>query len=233
MFSPKVLDRAHVIEIESQSPSLYLKGAGITEPGGVIEVAKASELLRSGIDDREGQRYEIPNPGTILDRLTTEAGISAADVEAIRNGVIAALDGCYELLSPVGFPFGYRTAKEVFVYVYVWIRSRQLLGRDNAAIMAGWSEALDKALLQKVLPKLHGSKRVLGDSLKATASFLSGGHADSTPAARYTLSLGVTVEIKPEAALALPGGRALENSKKKLEAMQGRLSATGYVSFVS
>ena len=233
MFSPKVLDRAHVIEINSQSPNLYLKGAGVTEPGGLIDVVKASALLRDGIDDREGQRYEVPNPGTILDRLTTEAGLSAGDIEVIRSGVITALDGCYELLSPVGFPFGYRTAKEVFVYVYVWIKGQLLLGSDSAAILAGWPESLDKAVLQKVLPKIHGSKRVLGDSLKAAASFLGGGHTGSTPAARYTLGLGVTVEIKPEAALALPNGQQLEHSKAKLEAMSGRLSATGYVSFVS
>jgi hypothetical protein len=233
MFSPKVLDRAHVIEIDSQKPGIYLTGAGVTEPGGLIDAGKASELLRSGIDDREGQRYEVPNPGTILDRLTTDSGWSAGEVETIRTGVIAALDGCYELLSPVGFPFGYRTAKEVFVYLYVWVKSRELLGWDKAAILAGWWVGLDKAVLQKVLPKIHGSKRVLGDSLKATASFLGGGHGASTPAARYTLGQGVTVEIKLEAALGLPAGQTLEQSKRKLEVMHGRLSATGYVSSVS
>ena len=35
MFSPKVLDRAHVIELESQKPSTYLLG----------EVAKAEEEI--------------------------------------------------------------------------------------------------------------------------------------------------------------------------------------------
>jgi hypothetical protein len=233
MFSPKVLDRAHVIEIDSQKPALYLRASGVEEPGGSIEAAKANELLRSGIDDREGQRHEVPNPSTILDRLEAEAGFEASEVSAIRDGVITALDGCYELLLPVGFPFGYRTAKEVFVYVYVWIKSRQLIGSDKAALLAGWPDALDKAVLQKVLPKIHGSKRVLGDSLKATAAFVSGGHAGSTPAARYTLGFGAPVEIPPAAALTLPGGQKLALSAKKLEAMHARLSATGYVSFVS
>ena len=134
MFSPKVLDRAHVIEIEFRNPGNYLRGTGVTEPGGLIDVAKATELLRSGIDDREGQRHEVANPASILDRLIAEAGFNAAGVDTIRNGVIRALDGCYELLSPVGFPFGYRTAKEVFVYMYVWIRSRHMMGSDAAAI---------------------------------------------------------------------------------------------------
>jgi len=232
MFSPKVLDRAHVIEIESQKPGDYLKGQGVSEQGGLIEVAKASELLRSGIDDREGQRYEVPNPASIIDRLTTD-GFSAANIDGIRDAVIKALNGCYELLSPVGFPFGYRTSKEVFVYVYVWVKARQMLGLDVAAIMGGWPTALDTAILQKVLPKIHGSKRVIGESLKATAAFLGGGHSGSTPGARYTIGTGLMAEIKPDAALVMPGGSGLEKSKKKLDAMNSRLSATGYVSFVS
>ena len=233
MFSPKVLDRAHVIEIESEKPSSYLSGSGLTEPGGVIEVVKAGELLRAGIDDREGQRFEMPNPAEILDRLVAEAGFDTADIETIRSGVIRALDGCYELLGPVGFPFGYRTTKEFFSYVYVWLKSRLLMGANRAAVIASWPEAVDKAVLQKVLPKIHGNKRVLGDSLAAVAAFLGGGHADFEPAARYTLGPGATVSIIPANALSLPGAKQLGISKAKLEAMHGRLSATGYVSFVS
>jgi hypothetical protein len=233
MFSPKVLDRAHVIEIESEKPSLYLTGSGVQEPGGVIDLVRAGELLRAGIDDREGQRFEMSNSAEILDRLATEAAVDAADVETIRGGVIRALDGCYELLSPVGFPFGYRTAKEVFSYVYVWVKSRLLVEADRGAVIASWPEAVDKAVLQKVLPKIHGNKRVLGDSLAAVAAFCGGGHVESEPAARYTLGPGLTISVKPADALALPGGKQFGISKAKLEAMHGRLSATGYVSFVS
>jgi hypothetical protein len=233
MFSPKVLDRAHVIEIESQRPGLYLNGVGAVELGGVIELAKAGDLLRAGIDDREGQRYEGANPSLLLDRLAGEVGVSAAEIAAIRAKVISVLDGCYVLLAPVGFPFGYRTAKEIFVYIYVWIKSRMLLGDDKAMILAGWPQALDRALLQKVLPKIHGNKRVLGESLKAFAAFLGGGDNTSTPAARYSLGIGSTIEIAAAAALQLPGGTILSLSKTRLEEMHGRLSATGYVSFVS
>ena len=69
--------------------------------------------------------------------------------------MIAALDGCYELLSPVGFPFGYRTAKEVFVYVYVWIRCRQLLGLIPPRSLPSGRRRSTRAVLQKVLPKIH------------------------------------------------------------------------------
>src|SRR5205085_1548679 len=55
MFSPKVLDRAHVIELTSSRPSAYLLGDAHAEPGGTIAVAQADEMLRRGIDDRENQ----------------------------------------------------------------------------------------------------------------------------------------------------------------------------------
>jgi hypothetical protein len=108
----------------------------------------------------------------ILDRLAADLGLVAAETEVIRNGITATLDGCYDLLTPVGFPFGYRTAKEVFSYIHVWVKSRILLGQGKNDVLANWPEALDKAVLQKVLPKIHGNRRVLGDSLGAIAAFL-------------------------------------------------------------
>jgi hypothetical protein len=115
----------------------------------------------------------------------------------------------------------------------VWVKSRILLGQGKNDVLANWPEALDKAVLQKVLPKIHGNRRVLGDSLGAIAAFLGGGHSNSDPAARYSLGPGTSVFIDPANALSFPGGKQLGSSKAKLEAMHRRLCATGYVSFVS
>ena len=117
--------------------------------------------------------------------------------------------------------------------MYVWVKSRLLLGDDKSTILTNWPEALDRAVLQKVLPKIHGNKRVLGDSLRALGVFLGGGHSGSTPAARYALGMGSSIEIAAGAALNLPGGATLVLSKARVDAMHGRLAATGYVSFVS
>ena len=233
MFSPKVLDRAHVLEIASERPSDYVANAVANEVGGVIDIAVALDLLRGGIDDREGQRHEVANPGIILDRLVTELGFNEGQAGIVREATTRALDGCYELLGPIGFPFGYRSVKEVFVYIFTWVRGQTLQGVEPAAIMDTWPAALDKAVLQKILPKIHGSKRHLGDSLKATAAFLGGGDSTTNPPARYALALGKSVEIAPNRALALPGGVTLELSRRKLETMHDKLSATGYVSSVS
>jgi hypothetical protein len=202
MFSPKVLDRAHFIELNAERPSAYLLAESKSEPGGTINVAHADQMLKRSIEARENQHYVVANPAIILDDLI-EHGFTAEEIGQIRSLVILALDGCYDLLGPVGFPFGYRIAKEVFVYLKGWIEAKLISGTDKAALLATWPDALDKALIQKVLPKIHGNRRSLGDSLRAVSAFLAGNHSGSTPPASYTLGTGMKVEIAAERKLAL------------------------------
>jgi len=233
MFSPKVLDRAHVIDLSSERPSAYLRAATRTEPGGTITISQADEVLKRGIEDREMQRYSVSNPASILDDLV-KVGFTAAEIEQMRGLVITALDGCYDLLGPVGFPFGYRIAKEVFVYLTSWVETRIVTGQDKAEILTVWHEGLDKAFLQKVLPKIHGNRRSLGESLGAASAFLAGNDSTSNPSASYVLGAGPKVGIEPANKLVVPHGASqFVLSRRKLDDMQGRLNATGYVSFVS
>ncbi|MFL6305873.1 MAG: hypothetical protein ACJ72H_20265 [Candidatus Sulfotelmatobacter sp.] len=231
MFSPKVLDRAHVIELESQKPSAYLLGQA-AQAGEEISVQQALELFQESIEDREERRNEFPNPAQILDRIK-DLGFTDAEVASIKGATARALDGCYQLLLPVGFPFGYRIPKEVFAYLRVWVAASMMRGTAKAAVLQTWPDALDRAVLQKVLPKIHGNKRTLGDSLRATAAFLSGGHAGSVEPARYTLGVNTTIAIAEPDALALGVNPQMKFSVAKLRAMHDRLAATGFVSFVS
>jgi energy-coupling factor transporter ATP-binding protein EcfA2 len=232
MFSPKVLDRAHVIELESQKPSSYLLGEAVTKVGEEISVQQALELLQASIEDREEQRNEFPNPAQILDRIK-DLGFTDTEIASIKRATARALDGCYQLLLPVGFPFGYRVPKEVFAYLYAWIAAELLRSTPKEVILQQWPNALDRAILQKVLPKIHGNKRTLGDSLRATAAFLGGGHMASNDPARYTLGINTTVAVAEADALVLDVNSQMKFSIAKLFAMHDRLIATGYVSFVS
>lgn len=233
MFSPKVLDRAHVIELNSERPSAYLLASTRNEPGGTINVSTADHVLKRSIEDRETQRHSVGNPSTILDGLS-DVNFTSEEISDIRASIIMALDGSYDLLGPVGFSFGYRIAKEVFVYINGWVEAKIASGVDKGVILATWPDALDKALLQKVLPKIHGNRRVLGDSLRALSAFLAGNDAGSTPSASYTLGLGTRIEIPSARKLTLPGsGSQLPLARGKLDAMHDRLNATGYVSYVS
>ena len=231
MFSPKVLDRAHVIELESQKPSTYLLGE-TAKAGEEISVQQALGLLQESIEDREEQRNEFANPAQILNRVK-DLGFTDAEITSIKRITARALDGCYELLLPVGFPFGYRIPKEVFAYLRVWIAASILRGTPKEAVIQQWPEALDRAVLQKVLPKIHGNKRTLGDSLRATAAFLAGNHAGSAEPARYTLGINTNIAIAEGDVLTLGIAPQMPLATRKLRAMHDRLVATGYVSFVS
>lgn len=233
MFSPKVLDRAHVIELNAERPSDYLLAATRAEPGGTINIGQADIALKRGIEARETQKHAVGNPATILDGLI-DVGFTAAELEPVRAGIVAALDGTYDLISPVGFSFGYRISKEVFIYITEWMNTKLAGGADKAAVLTAWQDGLDSALLQKVLPKIHGNRRALSDSLRALSAFYAGNDSSSTPSAGYTLGLGTKVEIPPARRLALAGtADQLPLSRRKLDAMHDRLHATGYVSFVS
>jgi hypothetical protein len=233
MFSPKVLDRAHVIELNAERPSDYLLAASRSEPGGTINIGHADVALKRGIEARETQKHAVGNPATILDGLAG-SGFTLQELEIVRAGIVVALDGTYDLVSPVGFSFGYRISKEVFIYVAEWMHTKLVTGVDKATVLATWQEALDNALLQKVLPKIHGNRRALSDSLRALSAFYYGNDSGSTPSASYTLGLGTKVEVPPARKLTIAGGAdQLPLSRRKLDAMHDRLHATGYVSFVS
>ncbi|GGC21456.1 hypothetical protein GCM10011363_42620 [Marivita lacus] len=232
MFSPKVLDRAHVIELNAERPSEYLLATTRTEPGGTINIGQSDIALKRGIEARETQKHAVGNPVTILDELL-ESGFTAAELEPVRTGTVAALDGTYDLISPVGFSFGYRISKEVFIYITEWISAKLVNGTDKATILSTWHDGLDNALLQKVLPKIHGNRRALSDSLRALSAFYAGHDSNSTPSASYTLGLGTKVEIQPMRRLALSEANQLPLSRLKLDAMHDRLHSSGYVSFVS
>ena len=67
----------------------------------------------------------------------------------------------FEALQPVGAEFGYRTANEMNRLIY----QLDVLGLE------GNEKSLDVAVMQKLLPKLHGSRTKLNKVLPVLASF--------------------------------------------------------------
>lgn len=229
MFSPKVLDRAHVLEVKALTPSQYVAGSG---EGPTIDLAVANELLREAIDDREADEAVGSNPAAILDLLATKHGVDAAELAQAKELTLKTLDGCFKLLGPAGFEFGFRVVKEVHGYMHVWTKAQLATGKDPAAAMAEWVGGLDRAIFQKVLPKIHGNRSALGDSLKALAAFLEGADGRSETPARYALGAEATVEITPTEAITIPAGSQFKQCREKLLAMHARLVARNHVSFV-
>jgi 5-methylcytosine-specific restriction protein B len=135
MFSPKVLDRANVIEFRVtkdemenylQSNSAInldnLEGLGANMAGSFVEIAKDNSL-------------------------------EASDILELNK----ALMNFFLELKKTGAEFGYRSASEILRFAAVVNK-----------IETTWSmtQIIDAAIIQKLLPKVHGSRRKLEPVLK-------------------------------------------------------------------
>ncbi|OHX65106.1 hypothetical protein [Flammeovirga pacifica] len=128
MFSPKVLDRANVIEFrldENDIENFFNLKGGVN-----------IELLKEA-----GKDYASDFIKKLNDDYTTES-------ENVKDILIHF----FRVLKKVGAEFGYRTAGEISKLTAV------LKSLDDSI---SFDSQIDIAIMQKVLPKLHGSRRKL------------------------------------------------------------------------
>lgn len=137
MFSPKVLDRANVIEFR--------------------------------ISDKEIQTF-LDNPRTPDLKILEGKGIAMAEnfLEIASNNSISANDkiakdlvSFFKQLQVVGAEFGYRSATEIMLLA-TKLKTLEPSTSDD--------DCLDIAIMQKLLPKLHGSRSKLVKVLIALSS---------------------------------------------------------------
>ena len=153
MFSPKVLDRAFTIEFDQVDLDGFTKGKSSDEASGLtLGGAKESlDLLRSGSsggDDWKPSRD---------DWLTFS--------EETREHQKALLQ-LHRTLEAQHRHFGYRVANEIARFVN--LARQQAADADVDAVA---NAAFDLALLQKVLPKFHGTQQELESLLERIFHF--------------------------------------------------------------
>lgn len=128
MFSPKVLDRANVIEFRVSKEEMvgYL---------GEQSPVDMKQLLRGGISLAQGFLVlcQEPTPSNVLEEY---------QVEMVQ---------IFEVLKTLGAEFGYRSANEI---------GRLIHSLGNFGV-AQRNDKIDIAIMQKMLPKLHGSRTKL------------------------------------------------------------------------
>jgi hypothetical protein len=146
-FSPKVLDRAFVLEFEDVDLEGFRTNVFASGPGAV-------EL------PRDLPPYE----------LVTRAHFAALTTTAHEH-----LKAVNRILEEARLHIGYRTASEIALFVKRY--EPMLTGRGPEAAER---EALDAAILQKILPRIHGSRPRLELSLVRLALYL---HDAVVPAA--------------------------------------------------
>ncbi len=143
MFSPKVLDRANVIEFRVSTDQMRDFLANPTKSVGVKDIAG------------EGAHYAE----AFVARAQLDAPLDATVMAQLQQDLIEL----FEPLAEVGAEFGYRSAKEISRFVAI---HRELSG-DNW----DYKDALDAQVMQKLMPKLHGSARKLTSVLNTLEKF--------------------------------------------------------------
>lgn len=140
MFSPKVLDRANVVEFKPDKEDV-LKMFNFASKEVKITPAKsgvAEAFLRLAKEIRSG-----------------ESRVDEQQMIKIHN-IFTAI---YEITEKNGYEFAYRTVREIRQYLSA---ACVLSGQWDDAEMY---RAIDEQLLQKVLPKIHGNRKEIGTML--------------------------------------------------------------------
>jgi hypothetical protein len=217
MFSPKVLDRSFAKELLPVDPRSYLTGTAVPNP--TISGSGALAVLQRSIFRRR-TNAPLGDPMQLVEAAGTDVAMSGADVKAMAKLFVNALAGVYKLLTPVGFGFGYRVVNEAALYLDAALRCAH-----EGGLTPDWTTAIDEIVLAKLLPKIHGNRRQLVDSLDALSAFLDG---KTTPQAQY--SLGETVIEIPATEVI---SQRLPRSSERASQLHRQLQATGYTTFIS
>lgn len=179
MFSPKVLDRSNVVEFKPEKDDVLAIMTGASE---VSSIAPADFGVAEGFTS-----------------LATAIRNGACDVDHdTLEQVKGFLDGIYELLQEGGFEFAYRTVKEIRQY---FAASYKLQKEDF-----NLTRTMDEQIVQKILPKIYGDRKQVGELLKVLEEKCRAGIDESDE--EMTLSL------------------------KKIEQMNNRLDKYQYTSFM-
>lgn len=131
MFSPKVLDRANVIEFRAGSSAMssFLKNPKSLD---------SSQLAGKG-----------GNFSKSLLKLNGQSNLTETEAEKMAQELMRV----FHVLESCGSEFGFRVAKEISAFVGI----HKELSDGNWEIRL----ALDAQIIQKILPKLHGTRNQL------------------------------------------------------------------------
>lgn len=138
-FSPKVLDRANVIEFGSPSiTDLLSSSEAVYEPSGNVEYLE---------DPRRGTDVRTKGAGELIsDMVASDPGN-----REILGNVGNLLESFQNILKEMGFQMGFRSVDEIVRFLYVaW-------QYEGEGLFANHARYVDAQIMQKILPKIHGN----------------------------------------------------------------------------
>lgn len=141
MFSPKVLDRANVIEFR-------------------MDLKEIEKNLGSS---RKPNLLELDGKGASFGSAFVEAAKNSVNLpDEVCGAYDARMLLLFNALKAHGAEFGYRTISEAARFIHFY----KVLGYYDDGDSSWFQTAFDCVIFQKVLPKLHGSRSKLGPVLK-------------------------------------------------------------------
>lgn len=136
MFSPKVLDRANVIEFKISVDEMFGFMAKVQKVDVNLITAKTADMGKSFVELA----------------CTKDMQNDMADCDVLGE--------FFKQLKSVNAEFGYRSATEIFRFIST------AKSNDDTQDKMETADVLDAAIVQKLLPKLHGSRKKLDPVLK-------------------------------------------------------------------
>ena len=147
MFSPKVLDRANTIEFPTMAAKEYMN-SDFKE----FDFKNINYLMNplEDLDVRNMNVYDLIDifmfincsEGNLWDVLSNE------------------LDLFQSILKKINFDFGFRVINEILRFMFVSWRYE-----DSPQNWENWERYFDAQVKQKILPKLHGSQKAIGQTI--------------------------------------------------------------------
>lgn len=148
MFSPKVLDRANTLEFLTQPAEDYMNGSPEYLVNGDVK------YLQDPLSDIEIRDENIN------DLKIRFAGVKTNTGQELWNVLSNKINLYQEILKEADFDFGFRTINEIVRFMYVaWRYENEPPKWDN------WERYFDAQIMQKILPKLHGSQKEISSVL--------------------------------------------------------------------
>ncbi len=223
MFSPKVLDRSNVLEFKTfkgitiedyinnnYNEGDFLKGNLDYLENPLSDFGLREEILLKIHDGFDKTVYEI----TVITQSedNPEDETTFKEKRNVLKKLTSELTRFNEILQGSGFEFGYRTINEILSFMYVAWKYEGAKDEFN-----NWKRYFDAQILQKILPKLHGSQLILGGTLDELLAHCLGSE-----------SINETPKIED-----ITDKSPYPESSKKLIQMKNTLEKQRYVSFIN
>lgn len=208
MFSPKVLDRANVIEFRMSEEEM---ASFLDTP------VKPNLSLLEGKGAAYG--HEI---------VEAASGLLSPFADPLKTLFELQMLMFFKVLSAGGAEFGYRVAHEAACFVEAYKK----LGSHNDANIEWFDSAFDYVIAQKFLPKLHGSRAKLAPLLKKLWYLSVNSEKLTAEGVMQALeTIGRSTERQHEPSNPVPDGAPFRVSAEKIGRMWRLLNDNGFASF--